>query len=432
MMQQSKYIKENKGFSFLCVPRELCAALILLWGINPASFTYHWVLYAGFIVLWAGFAMMSEWQKFWKTALHPVMLLSYCWPLLLLGYSIAGHAEFPFHHLLMPIFYLLLWFYWDLDDDHFALKVLTFTAVGYYVLINVGTILALRQNPDVSRFLAGGDTPLTRSLASPFTGGYQHIYSLTMFTVATVGIIWYYRPKFFKTILLGMSVLLGLLTILMSNYSFAILFVGVFCLLVLCRLPKSGGKTVAVLLCCFLAAIVILPNLYRVFYLIADNTSSLKMQLRFREVGNLLRGFGITQGSDAGTRVILYTTSLKTWLTAPIFGIGDLSIKLAKNPREIVGGHSILCDYLAYYGLLGSLVFHSILISQFARVEKRFDRRGKFLYFTVFVLYYAQITVNTGYNEPLIEMLFFLIPAMMLLAGSVSEKKPCVTSKYIA
>ena len=100
------------------------------------------------------------------------------------------------------------------------------------------------------------------------------------------------------------------------------------------------------------------------------------MQLRFIEVGNLLSGSGITEGSDAGTRIDLYTTSLKTFLTSPLFGVGDLILKNAENPREIVGGHSIVCDYLAYYGLVGSILFHSILITNFARIEKRLDRRN--------------------------------------------------------
>ncbi|MEE0210760.1 MAG: hypothetical protein UEP78_01710 [Negativibacillus sp.] len=414
MMETSKYIRQNKGCSFLCVPREMCAAFVLLWGINPESFLYNWAIYALVVLLWAGFAMASQWKRFWQTALHPAMLLSFGWPVLLAVYAAAGHVEFPFHHLLMPIFYLMFWFYFSLED-RFSLKLLTFLTTAYYLLINVGTVFALRQNPDVSRLLANGDPTVTAPLASPLTGGYQHIYSLTMFTVALVGIIWYYRPKLLETIGWGMAVLLGLLVIVMSNYSFAILFVFAFSLLVLCRLPKRGGPATAVVLLCALAAMVILPNLYRVFYFIAENTDSLKMQLRFAEVGNLLSGAGITQGSDAGTRMKLYTTSLKSFLSAPLFGIGDLVLKTVDNPREIVGGHSIVCDYLAYYGLVGSVLFHSILVTNFARIEKILDRRGRFLYLVVFVLYYVQITVNAGYNEPLIEVLFLLVPALLVI-----------------
>ena len=394
-METSKYIRQNKGCSFLCVPRELCAAFVLLWGINPESFLYNWAIYALVILLWAGFAMASQWKLFWQTTLHPAMLLSFGWPVLLAMYAVAGHVEFPFHHLLMPIFYLMFWFYFSLED-RFSLKLLTFLTTAYYLLINVGTVFALRQNPDVSRLLANGDPAVTAPLASPLTGGYQHIYSLTMFTVALVGLIWYYRPKLLETIGWGMAVLLGLLVIVMSNYSFAILFVFAFSLLVLCRLPKRGGPATAVVLLCALAAMVILPNLYRVFYFIAENTDSLKMQLRFAEVGNLLSGAGITQGSDAGTRMKLYTASLKSFLSAPLFGIGDLILKTVDNPREIVGGHSIVCDYLAYYGLVGSVLFHSILVTNFARIEKILDRRGRFLYLVVFVVYDVQITVNAG------------------------------------
>ena len=435
-MPKSSYIRENKGYSFLYLPSELCAAFVLLWGINPESFLYNWALYAGVVVLWACFAMASDWIHFWKTVLHPGMLLSFGWPVLLAVYAVLGHVEFPFHHLLMPIFYLLFWYYGSLQD-RFALKLLSFVTTGYYLLINVGTVFALRQNPDVSRLLANGNPELTGPLASPFTGGYQHIYSLTMFTVAIVGIIWYYRPKLFETIGWGLTVLLGLLVIVMSNYSFAILFVFSFCLLVLCRLPKSGGVTTAILLACCLAALVVVPNLYRIFYFIAENTDSLKMQLRFMEVGNLLSGSGITEGSDAGTRIDLYMTSIKTFLTAPLFGIGDLVLKTVENPREIVGGHSIVCDYLAYYGLVGSILFHSILIVNFARIEKLLDRRGRFLYFAVFVLYYAQITVNAGYNEPLIEILFFLVPSLLVLVGEHTKREekepilPAFSSQYI-
>ena len=91
--------------------------------------------------------------------------------------------------------------------------------------------------------------------------------------MAVVGILWYYRPRIFETVGWGIAVLLGLLAIVMSNYSFAILFVFAFSMLVLCRLPKRGGPTTAILLICALAAIVVLPNLYRIFYFIAENTA---------------------------------------------------------------------------------------------------------------------------------------------------------------
>ena len=198
-METSKYIRQNKGCSFLCVPRELCAAFVLLWGINPESFLYNWAIYALVVLLWAGFAMASQWKLFWQTTLHPAMLLSFGWPVLLAMYAVAGHVEFPFHHLLMPIFYLMFWFYFSLED-RFSLKLLTFLTTAYYLLINVGTVFALRQNPDVSRLRANGDPTGTAPLASPLAGGYQHIYSLTMFTVALVGLIWYYRPKLLETI----------------------------------------------------------------------------------------------------------------------------------------------------------------------------------------------------------------------------------------
>ena len=76
-MEQSQYIRANKGFSFLCAPREFCAAGVLLWGINPASFLYNWAIYAGVVLLWACFAAASEWKRFWKTVFHPAMLLSF-------------------------------------------------------------------------------------------------------------------------------------------------------------------------------------------------------------------------------------------------------------------------------------------------------------------------------------------------------------------
>ena len=160
------------------------------------------------------------------------------------------------------------------------------------------------------------------------------------------------------------------------------------------------------------------------------------MQLRFIEVGNLLSGTGITEGSDAGTRIELYTASLKTFLSAPLFGVGDLILKTAEDPRSIVGGHSIVCDYLAYYGLVGSVLFHSILIGNFCRIEKLLDRRGRFLYLVVFVLYYVQITVNAGYNEPLIEVLYLLVPNLLILTGERTARQreqaaPAQPSRYI-
>lgn len=125
----------------------LCAQGILRGGgaavgHQPASFLYNWAIYAGVVLLWACFAAASEWKRFWKTVFHPAMLLSFVWPVLLFVYALAEHVEFPFHHLLMPIFYLLFWFYVSLPD-RFAMKLLTFVTTAYYLLINAGTVLAL-------------------------------------------------------------------------------------------------------------------------------------------------------------------------------------------------------------------------------------------------------------------------------------------------
>lgn len=155
--------------------------------------------------------------------------------------------EFPFHHLLMPIFYLMFWFYFSLED-RFSLQAAHLFDDGVLPADQCGTVFALRQNPDVSRLLANRDLGLA-PLASPLTGGYQHIYSLTMFTVALVGLIWYYRPKLLETIGWGMAVLLGCGGV-MSNYSFAILFVFVFSLRWCCAVCPSAADRRRRWCCC--------------------------------------------------------------------------------------------------------------------------------------------------------------------------------------
>ena len=273
--------------------------------------------------------------------------------------------------------------------------------------------------------------PSVASLLAQSFSGYKLVMALAEATMAAACA--YFLARGLKAFSLGQ----GLFTLTRADFISVVLTASML-IVSLSNVTFGGislGRLLAALavLLCALAAMVILPNLYRVFYFIAENTDSLKMQLRFAEVGNLLSGAGITQGSDAGTRMKLYTASLKSFLSAPLFGIGDLVLKTVDNPREIVGGHSIVCDYLAYYGLVGSVLFHSILVTNFARIEKILDRRGRFLYLVVFVLYYVQITVNAGYNEPLIEVLFLLVPALLVLNTERCRTRTAATgdSQYI-
>lgn len=60
---------------------------------------------------------------------------------------------------------------------------------------------------------------------------------------------------------------------------------------------------------------------------------------------------GTGQG-QAGYRNELYTTSLNTFMANPIFGMG-----IDNGSRRVIGEHSFLLDYLAYYGLFALLYF---------------------------------------------------------------------------
>ena len=52
------------------------------------------------------------------------------------------------------------------------------------------------------------------------------------------------------------------------------------------------------------------------------------------------------------------------------------------------------------------------------------------------MLYYVQITVNAGYNEPLIEVLYLLVPNLLILTGERTARQreqaaPPQPSRYI-
>ena len=91
---------------------------------------------------------------------------------------------------------------------------------------------------------------------------------------------------------------------------------------------------------------------------------------------------GSTVG-QVGTRGSLYMTSLKTFLSNPIFGFGS-----DNGSRVYIGEHSYLFDYLAYYGLFALLLFISWW-KEFISLKSLLSKNLRNYYYIAFIPFVA-------------------------------------------
>lgn len=323
----------------------------------------------------------------------------------------------PLNHLLL--YYLFFFgiflyeYYANLKNDREFLGRVALVTSLFYTLGAVQTYIGLSLYPEASRILASGsgDSPIKHTYSKIGIGGFNYVYS-ACFLVIMLFYLWFERkdelPRRHRMMLL-LCVLLLAITVVKASYAIAVFIM----LAGMISVPVFRSKTsqLFTLVFGFIVLLVVKGNTELLFQKLAavfrGNT------IIFDKINDLANA--LLKGSSKGKtstsyRIYLYSSSLKTFLSQPCFGVhGPFG-----DRNAFVGEHSGWFDLLARYGLFVSLPMFGTIITHLKNVAESFrETRTHLPLLAIFALFGLYGTINPVFALYQIGLVvFFIIPSL--------------------
>lgn len=262
------------------------------------------------------------------------------------GISHANHWVGVNMLYLSPIFISV--FYSQLKSES---NTLTSFFLGIILFFCVRTIL-FAQNSVLG--LRGDEENIVDSMVG---GGYAMSFALCTLVPVLFYSLLHFKFKFRYTISIVLIIILFEITLIKSLYVTAMIFSFIGCFIAY-LIGKSIKKkiiiTALVLASIFINIKADVPNLL-ISALVSKEASGILTDRLF-ELSIALSGDDIGNTEDLSSRLMLYSTSFKTFFTHPILGVGykyDFT-EYSANLKHGIGYHSQWTDTLGLFGIFGS------------------------------------------------------------------------------
>ena len=158
---------------------------------------------------------------------------------------------------------------------------------------------------------------------------------------------------------------------------------------------------------------------------IANTMSEGSVKERFSLVAESFSGH--TYDNYAYYRAQLQLASIKGFLNKPIFGNGQCVDDLFGGRSDIIGGHSMILDHLAYYGLVGLIPLLLMVISfgkYYAWMSHAYFGKKWLSLSTIFIILFVFSSLaNPTFGIP--HMMFVILPGLGYIIAA-SNKNPII------
>lgn len=340
---------------------------------------------------------------------------------LLLLFIWAGHYPLDsrityFIGLIFIIFLLDLFLYLK---DYRGLYLVSIATFLLFFIISITTIYGLDKHPWASRLLAGSLTVYkTESEALRLTGLYKsmgiggHIYihsSVLLFPI----VVWFSKKRWKKgkriiSLFYIVFAILLYYTIIKSSYAIALIFAsltGIIALFYKAKTPK-----VIYLLTLFLFFIIII---YSDLLFILANLFEINSPLYLR-IHELYSAIQSDIEGGLAYRLTLYKKSIAAFIENPLTGSGQ---------NAQIGGHALWLDLLGVYGLFVILPVFTLFYQRFRYILKSVKTDDGFILLVVFLSFIGLGFVKSMAPVPLIYMVLFIVPAVLLSRTFFEEER---------
>lgn len=399
-------LKSTSNVKFL---RDLTMSLLVVWLESPyqnfMSFTVFGMLWA----IWFFLAFASNSQAFAFMIQSKRSLAVYFWPFVYLMVVLAGKDTFSYVVFLYP-FISLCGIYYIETRSFNSIKAFISIYFVYLFMIYLGSIMALVENPMISRILADSNKEVTKEFATPFVANFSTVNNTSLLLPVFIYLLLKKNLSGNKRFFAWLLVILGVAVMLMAQYFLAVVVSA--CLLSFLFLFDSMNRTKAIiLLLLYLITIGVVVFFEPLVLCLAAVFKSEVYANRLLEIAKAVTEFKVSETTDLAIRVNKYLLSLKTFIENPLFGVGAISSKA----RGLVGGHSQYFDALACYGLFVGSLFIYIVPCLYRCYEWYFEKKYHYVLKCVFISYFIDNTINLCYTPEMLFFIAFVIPMYLLL-----------------
>lgn len=413
-MQDNSILRKHNDFTLIENINIIICVYICCWVLLPAfrnstdSGIYR-ILFMGLLLLWFITTLMIKPK--WINKFIPIIIL---WSLNIIFtciYIFFGNSDINFISLVDRVFLLncilMGGFYSELSKSKLD-KIILSCVITCFIITAITTIYNLKIDINASRILTSSSTSDIQRhyLESRNVGSFDFIYGIILILpIILISIKNIKLPKNFIFIVLS---ILMLLCCILSNFSTIYILLIITFFIVLIPSNKNSKK---ILLILTPIIIILTPILLEVIIYILEiikyKTPSIMTQIKIQGIIDVLLG----QDSifSLGSRISLYSNSIRSFLESPLIGIGAYY-----NEYNIIGGHSQFLDDLARYGIFVFLcdisfyfIYKKNIIKKINCIWIKNAYNFSWLYFIILGL------INPIYNYGISLTMFLIIPVVI-------------------
>lgn len=343
-----------------------------------------------------------------------VIILSFTIP-----FTILGHYTYNVSNYILLISVLFFPLLLKLSFYEFSekQKKIIFTSTVLVVVVTAfTTIMGLELYPTATRMYAiGGEETLSSGAnSSELISLYRRIgigdYSI-IYSLGVLFPVFIYLFKISKSRKMRILYIVFSIVIFYSVFkaSIVMILIAVFISTVLMFFTKKIKHSIVFLIISYFLSVIIMKPLLIDFLQFISNTFSETNIVAFKaETIKKSLLYGASEGG-LDTRGNLYMLSLKTFLQNPIIGAGG---------NGDFGGHSILLDFIAQYGLATTIPIIAILYSNYRKLCRILTGYSKFTYQVSFLSFLFILVTKGGATFPYFFSMFYIVPALLIYGQS--------------
>lgn len=291
----------------------------------------------------------------------------------------------------------LLGLYLIKSDNHPIVRRIFYIVSIAYLVTCVTTYLGCLAYPVASRELAtfSQEDEMYSLYTSINIGGFSFVYAIVLMLPLLIYLV---RDKRLNIIIGVIALLMVVITIFVTEYATALLFMIVAFMSFIFPKNFSTKHIIITMLTILVIYWGAKEYLGHAFDVLATNVDSEILAERFYSISDLLLGDEKSVEGDIESRVEVYELSVKAFEASPIWGASGIN----------VGGHSFFLDNLGKYGCFGLIA----MIFMYSSLYKLYFKRYKSQPYSGYILLTFFIALALAILNPKenLAILTFIVP----------------------
>lgn len=274
------------------------------------------------------------------------------------------------------------------------------------IIVNFNTIIALLQNPQLSRDLASGMMiGAVTNTSGILIAGYGYVYGL-IFIITAILINYSKNRKIEKSSLMFLLLVSSIIVIIIASYTIALILTVITSVIGIIYNEKNKGIVLLLFIVVTVFSLLFRYELAQQIRDIAYKVENLLYKERFLEIADFLAKSDI-ESSNLFSRFWRYSLSFDTFKQQPLVGIGAYY-----NNSSLIGFHSTLLDDLARYGIF-SLFFWIMIIKWNIFIYRNLPKKVQTYAILSTLAFFSLSIINTTHFAAVVSAMNIIAPMVL-------------------